>query len=44
MLKLQKGPDKINGEKQRKSVDGGKKMQVLRKWVHNSMKDAVARV
>jgi len=39
VLKLQKGPDKINGEKHRKSVDGGKKVQVL----HNNMKDTVAR-
>ena len=29
VLKIQRGPDEINGEDHRKSVDGGKRVQVL---------------
>lgn len=43
MRKIRKGPHKINGEKHGNSVDGGKRVQVLRKGVHKSMKDAAAR-
>lgn len=43
MLKIQRGPDEINDEDHRKSVNSGKRVWALRKGLQRSVREAGAR-